>query len=109
MFAVFEKALKPTAASGHAEPPAGLVAFYWHFAKQARGLLLGLFAAGFVVALLDTLIPVFIGRIVTFITSNKPDELFANFWPHLLGMALVLLVLRPLALTTQNLVSNQAI
>ena len=109
MFAVFERALKPTAASGHAEPPAGLVAFYWHFARQARGLLLGLFAAGFVVALLDTLIPVFIGRIVTLITSYKPDELFETFWPHLLGMALVLLVLRPLALTAQNLVANQAI
>ena len=109
MFAVFERALKPTAASGLAEPPAGLVAFYWHFARQARGLLLGLFAAGFVVALLDTMIPVFIGRIVTIITSNRPDELFEKFWPHLLGMALVLLVLRPLALTAQNLVSNQAI
>jgi ATP-binding cassette subfamily B multidrug efflux pump len=109
MFAVFEKALKPTAVAGQVEPPAGLVAFFWHFAKQARGLLLGLFAAGLVVALLDSLIPVFIGRIVTIITSNKPDELFDKFWPHLLGMALVLLVLRPLALTAQNLVSNQAI
>src|SRR5262245_47986624 len=109
MFALFERALKPTAASGQVEPPAGLVAFFWHFAKQARGLLLGLFAAGLVVALLDTLIPVFIGRIVTLITSSKPDELFEKFWPHLVGMAVVLLVLRPLALTTQNLVSNQAI
>ena len=61
------------------------------------------------VALLDTLIPVFIGRIVTLITSNKPDELFETFWPLLLGMAVVLLVLRPLAITAQNLVANQAI
>src|ERR1700741_3688773 len=109
MFAVFERALKPTAVAGQVEPPAGLVTFFWHFAKQARGLLLGLFAAGLVVALLDTLIPVFIGRIVTLITSNKPEELFEKFWPHLLGMAVVLLVLRPIALTAQNLVSNQAI
>ena len=65
--------------------------------------------AGFVVALLDSMIPVFIGRVITLITASKPDELFATYWPHLLGMAGVLLVLRPLALTAQNIVANQAI
>ena len=68
-----------------------------------------LFAAGLVVALLDSTIPVFMGRIVTLITASPPDELFAKFWPHLVGMALVLLIARPIALTTQNLIANQAI
>jgi len=49
------------------------------------------------------------GRIVTLITASPPDELFAKFWPHLLGMALVLLIARPFALATQNLIANQAI
>src|SRR5262249_45947171 len=40
---------------------------------------------------------------------SPPDELFAQFWPHLLGMALVLLIARPLSLTAQNLIANQAI
>ena len=68
-----------------------------------------MFAAGFVVALLDTTIPVFIGRIVTLITTGPPEQLFARFWPHFAGMALVLLVARPAALTLQNLLANQAI
>ena len=72
-------------------------------------MLIGLFAAGFVVALLDSLIPVFIGRIVTLITSVKPQQLFDDHWPLLAGMAIVLLVLRPLALTAQNIMANQAI
>src|SRR5262247_3999272 len=109
MFALFERLLAPTAMPEHPEPPAGLVGFYWHFARQAKGLFIGLFAAGFVVALLDSLIPVFMGRIVTLITATKPEELFANFGPILLAMALVLLVLRPLALTSQNIMANQAI
>src|SRR5499433_2674296 len=109
MFALFERLLPPTAMPEDPEPPAGLVGFYWHFASQAKGLFIGLFAAGFVVALLDSLIPVFMGRIVTLITASKPEELFANFWPILLPMALVLLVLRPLALTSQNIMANQAI
>jgi ATP-binding cassette, subfamily B, multidrug efflux pump len=93
----------------HLEPPPGLVGFYWHFARQAKGLLVGLFAAGFVVALLDSMIPVFIGRVVTLITSVKPQQLVADHWHLLAGMALVLLVLRPLALTAQNIMANQAI
>jgi ATP-binding cassette subfamily B multidrug efflux pump len=109
MFALFERLLPPTTTPKNPEPPAGLVAFYWHFARQAKGLFAGLFAAGFALALLDSLIPVFMGRIVTLITSNGPATLFATFGPILLGMASVLLVLRPLALTAQNIMANQAI
>jgi ATP-binding cassette subfamily B multidrug efflux pump len=109
MFAWFEQLLQPTNTPRDPEPPAGLIAFYWHFARQAKGLFAGLFAAGFALALLDSLIPVFMGHVVTLITSSRPDTLFAAFWPILLGMALVLLVLRPLALTAQNIMANQAI
>ncbi len=109
MFSLFERLLKPTDTPERAEPPGGFVAFFWHFARQAKRLFAALFAAGFVVALLDSTIPVFMGRIVTLITASPPDELFAKFWPHLVGMALVLLIARPIALTTQNLIANQAI
>jgi ATP-binding cassette subfamily B multidrug efflux pump len=109
MFTLFERLLKPTDTPERPEPPATLVAFFWHYAKQAKGLFIALFVVGFAVALLDTMIPIFIGRIVTLITTTKPETLFADFWPLLLAMALTLLVLRPLALTTQNLLSNQAI
>ena len=109
MFALFERLLKPTLPPEHPEPPAGLMGFYWHYARQAKGLFIGLFVAGFFVALLDSMIPVFIGHIVTLITASRPEQLFAEHGPILIGMALVLLVLRPLALTTQNIMANQAI
>jgi ATP-binding cassette subfamily B multidrug efflux pump len=109
MFTFFERRLKPTDTPERTEPPPGFIEFFWHFARQAKGLFAALFAAGFVVALLDSTIPVFMGRIVTLITASPPDELFAKFWPHLLGMAAVLLIARPIALTTQNLIANQAI
>ncbi|MBX9772956.1 MAG: ABC transporter ATP-binding protein/permease [Xanthobacteraceae bacterium] len=109
MFGLFERLLKPTELPEHPEPPPGLVGFYWHFARQAKGLLIGLFVAGFAVALLDSMIPVFIGRVVTLITSVKPEQLINDHWHVLAGMAVVLLVLRPLALTAQNIMANQAI
>src|SRR5881394_2550854 len=109
MFARFERLLKPAIAPDAPEPPAGLVAFYWHFARQAKPLFAALFVAGFIVAIMDTMIPIFIGRIVTLVTSSAPATLFAEHGHLLIGMALVLLVLRPAALTTQNLLANQAI
>jgi ATP-binding cassette subfamily B multidrug efflux pump len=109
MFRLFEKALDPTELPAHSQPPAGLIAFYWHFARQAKGLFVALFVAGLIVALLDATIPVFIGRVVTLVTSSHPETLWADNWPILLGMAVVLLLLRPLAHMAQNLVSNQAI
>jgi ATP-binding cassette, subfamily B, multidrug efflux pump len=109
MFQFFERSLKPTSIAGSTEPPAGLAAFYWHFARQAKSLFIGLFAVGFAVALLDVMIPVFIGKVVTLVTASKPEELLAASWPWLLGMATVLLVLRPAAFTIQHLLMNQAI
>jgi ATP-binding cassette subfamily B multidrug efflux pump len=109
MFGLLERVLEPTAPPEQPEPPAGLMAFYWHFARQAKGLLIALFVVGLCVALLDSMIPVFIGRVVGLVTASRPDRLFAEHGRLLIGMGAVLLIVRPLALTTQNMVANQAI
>src|SRR5215467_5832867 len=109
MFRLFEKALDPTRQPARPEPPARLTAFYWHFARQAKGLFVALFATGFLVALLDSMIPVFMGRVVSLVTSSDPTRLWNEWWRTLLAMAAVLLIVRPLAQTSQNLVANQAI
>src|SRR3984893_17462336 len=109
VFRFFESLLEPTALPPEATPPAGLAAFYWHYARQARRLVAALFVAGFIVAILDTTIPVFIGRVVTLVSSNAPGALLQDNWPQLVGMALVLLVARPAAMLLQNLITNQGI
>jgi ATP-binding cassette, subfamily B, multidrug efflux pump len=109
MIRFFETYLKPTAPPQDPEPPVGLIAFYWHFARQAKGLFAALFAAGMALALLDAAIPWFIGRIVTLVTTIPEGRFFAEAWPWLGGMALVVLVLRPGAVLAQSLVANQAI
>jgi ATP-binding cassette, subfamily B, multidrug efflux pump len=109
MFTRLERALEPTRPPASPAPPARLVAFYWHFARQAKGLLAALFVAGFLVALLDSLTPAFVGRLVTLLTTSTPQRLFAQSGHWLLGMALILVVVRPAALMAQNLLANQAI
>ena len=109
MFAIFERLLKPTVSPEGPEAPPGLLAFYWHFARQAKGLFVALFVAGLAHALVDTTIPIFFGHVVTLVTSARPETLFAEHGTLLLVMALVLLVVRPAVLTMQNLLANQAI
>src|ERR1700756_3443 len=109
VFGFFENLLEPTAVPTGATPPSGLGAFYWHYARQARHLVAALFVAGFIVATLDTTIPVFIGRVVTLVSAHEPGTLLHDNWPQLVGMALILLVARPVAMLLQNLITNQAI
>ncbi|HET8762614.1 MAG TPA: ABC transporter ATP-binding protein, partial [Gemmatimonadales bacterium] len=109
LFRTFERLVEPTAVPAEATPPPGLTAFYWHYARQARWLVIALFCAGFIVAVLDSTIPVFIGRVVGLVASSAPGQLWREEWPQLVAMAAVLLVARPLALLAQSLITNQAI
>ena len=108
MFAFFESRIRATALPGTA-PPQGLLAFYWHYVRQARGLFGMMFATGLLVALIDTLIPLFIGRLVRLMESPDRVAALAEQTPMLLGMALLVLVGRPGALLLDSLVRNNAV
>ena len=108
MFAFFETRIRPTAQPGTA-PPAGLLAFYWHYVRQTRGLFAAMFATGLAVALIDTLIPVFIGKLVRLMQASDRAAALADAMPLLIAMAVLILVGRPLALMADSLVRNNAV
>jgi ATP-binding cassette subfamily B multidrug efflux pump len=108
MFAFFETRIRPTAQPGTA-PPAGLMAFYWHYVRQTRGLFAAMFATGLAVALIDTLIPVFIGKLVRLMQASDRAAALADAMPLLIAMAVLILVGRPLALMADSLVRNNAV
>ena len=108
MFAFFESRIRPTELP-QGEPPPGLIAFYWHFIRQTRGLYAAMFATGLAVALIDTLIPVFIGRLVTLMQAPDRALAFSAAAPMLLGMLAIVLIVRPLTLVADSLVRNNAV
>jgi ATP-binding cassette subfamily B multidrug efflux pump len=107
VFRYFEALLEPTNLPPEESPPTGLGAFYWHYIRQARGLIVVLFIAGFCVAFLDSMVPLFIGRVINAVSTHSPQSLLADFGLQFLGMAFVLLILRPGALFVQNMITNQ--
>jgi ATP-binding cassette subfamily B multidrug efflux pump len=108
MFAFFESRVRPTELPLGVPPP-GLIAFYWHFIRQTRGLYVAMFVTGLAVALVDTLIPVFIGKLVTLMEAADRVAAFRAATPMLVGMAVFLLIGRPVTLLLDSLVRNNAV
>ncbi len=108
MFAFFESRIRPTALPGTA-PPQSLLGFYWHYVRQAKHLFGAMFLTGMVVALIDTLIPVFIGKLVRLMEAPDRSAALADAMPSLLAMAAIVVIGRPLALMLDLLVRNNAV
>ncbi len=109
MFRWFETRVDVTAPPPPGAPPAGTLAFYWHFIRQMRTLYGAMFATGLVVSSLDAMIPVFIGRVVALISAPDPAAALQENWPWLAAMAGVLLVVRPSVQVLDALVRNSAV
>src|SRR5213076_2722789 len=98
-----------TASPAAGAPPAGLLAFYWHFVKQTKGWFAAMFAASLAVALLDTVIPLFIGRLVSLMEATDRMAALEREWPLLIGMVALVLVVRPLVLLIDVAIRHNAL
>jgi len=106
---LFHGSIRGTASPGPGAPPQGLLAFYWHFVSQAKGWFAALFAASLAVALLDTVIPLFIGRLVSLMEAADRVAALHAQWPLLLGMVGLVLVVRPLVLLCDVAIRHNAL
>ncbi len=110
LFSWVEQRLRPTdIPPPEAPPPDRLAAFYWYHLRQVRFLVGGLLLSGFAVALLDTAVPVFLGRLVALVSASTPQNFWARSRGEVLAMAAVMLLVRPAAVAVQYLLTNQAI
>src|SRR6267378_3548053 len=109
MFKYLQSRIRGTASTGPGEPPAGLLAFYWHFVRQTKGWYGLMFVTSLVVALIDTVIPVFIGKLVSLMEAPDRQAALEREWPLLLGMVALVLIVRPLAKLADMLIRHNAI
>jgi ATP-binding cassette, subfamily B, multidrug efflux pump len=109
MYRFFERLLDPIATPPAGDLPPRLLAFYWHFAKQATGVFVLFFIVSLIQALLETSIPYCIGKLVGILAKTPRDALLTTAGPTLFTMAFVVLIARPLVILGHRLISNQAI
>ncbi|HZS69774.1 MAG TPA: ABC transporter ATP-binding protein [Burkholderiales bacterium] len=106
---LFQGRIQGTARPAAAAPPAGLLAFYWHFVRQTKGWFAAMFAASLAVALLDTVIPLFIGRLVSLMEASDRLAALEPQWPLLVGMVALVLLVRPLVLLIDVAIRHNAL
>src|SRR2546423_14875115 len=94
---------------GPAAPPPGLLGFYWHFVRQTKGWFVAMFAASLSVALLDTVIPLFIGRLVSLMEAADRMPALEREWPLLVAMVALVLLVRPLVLLVDVAIRHNAL
>src|ERR1700675_554191 len=112
MLKFFERLLEPTEPPPDAPPPTldmphAMLRFYWHFVRQIPGAILALLTTGFFVAITDAAIPACIGRVVSLVSAQQPETIWAEAGTQLLLMAVLLLVVRPASHFAQFIVTNQ--
>lgn len=110
LFERFEKFVDPFKKAPDVMPPKNILAFYWHYLKQVKGILFCLLVVGFFAAIIEVAFFNFLGKIVDYIqTSQSPQHFFAQHSYELLWMAFVVLLLRPFFFLIHDLLERQTI
>ena len=98
MFHYLQSRSRGTASTGPGVPPPGLIAFYWHFVRQTKRWYLLVFITSLAVALIDMVIPVFIGKLVSLMEAADRQAALAAHMPMLTAMVVLILIVRPAVL-----------
>jgi ATP-binding cassette, subfamily B, multidrug efflux pump len=109
MFGYLQSRIRGTSSPGPGAPPPGLIAFYWHFVHQHKRWYVLMFVTSLAVALIDTVIPVFIGRLVSLMESVDRQAALAQQWPLLIGMVGLVLIVRPLVMLADVAIRHNAL
>lgn len=110
MFRFFETIVDPFRPAALIRPPDGLVAFYWHYVRQAWLPFAAVMAVGLVAAVIEVSMLAFLGAIVDYLRdAETPADFFDRHGPALAGMAFVALVARPAVFGLHTLLLNQTL
>jgi ATP-binding cassette subfamily B multidrug efflux pump len=110
MFRWFETRIDPFAGGVDVRPPDRLLAFYWHFIRQAWPGFAALLVAGFLGGVIEAALFAFVGSLVDMMrAAQSPETFLADHWPTLSFMAFVAMVARPIVSAAHDLIKQQMI
>jgi ATP-binding cassette, subfamily B, multidrug efflux pump len=109
MLRFFETSLDPFREHDESMPPASLIGYYGRYCKQVWPFLVALMTISLVVSLIEVTILRFVGALVDMLRSTSPDAVLKTHGGEFLAIALLILIGRPLASFTHDLIVQQAI
>jgi len=109
MFRFFETSIDPFRGHDPNMPPASLIGYYGRYCRQVWPFLVAMMAISLIVALIEVTILRFVGAIVDILRATPPEHVLEDHGGQFLAMALLILVGRPIASFTHDLVVQQAI
>ena len=109
MFAAFERLIDPFRAHDESMPPTTIVAYYLRYCRQIWPLIAALTTLGLVISLIEAAILSFSGTLIDMLRATPPAEVFARHRFVFIGMAGLVLIVRPLASLLHDLLTQQAL
>lgn len=109
MFTWFENRIDPYPERQLVTPPEGLIAFCWHYSRAAAPWLLTMTGLVAFIAVGEVMLFNFLGHLIDLMTDNTPQEFFDQYGLMLLGIALFVAVLQPLASTIHTIITHQTL
>ena len=110
MFRFFEKSVPPFPDTESSQPPIGLWAFTWHYAKPFRFLLLGLLITSGLIAALEAYLFAMVGQLVDWmVASADPEAFFSEHKTSLIVFMVLVLLIWPLVSYLDSLLEHQGL
>ncbi len=109
MFRLFENLVDPFAPADSGTPPATVWAFLKSHYGNFRRWMVWMAVTGVIVAVIETGLIFYTGRVVDLMDATEPGVFWATHGWELLGAALFVLLLRPLAILFNRLLLEQTL
>ncbi|WP_052341156.1 ABC transporter ATP-binding protein [Salinarimonas rosea] len=108
LFAWAESRIDPFAPFDRDEtPPGGVLPFAWHYLAPVKGWFVALTVVALAYGLFESAIYLLIGWFVDVLASGDPATILDTHGTTLVGLALLVLILRPILFFAHNIITNQ--
>ncbi|WP_394688262.1 ABC transporter ATP-binding protein [Hoeflea sp.] len=109
MFGWFERQLNPYPKSAPSAPPEGLLAFCWHYSRDAAPWLIAMSVLTALIAVGEVLLFGFLGSIVDWLANSDPEGFLDREGMRLAWMGALVLIGLPLVVLIDSLIIHQTL
>ncbi|WP_340162141.1 ABC transporter ATP-binding protein [uncultured Hoeflea sp.] len=109
MFGWFERRLNPYPEATPTAPPEGLVAFCWHYSRDAAPWLIAMSLLTALISIGEVMLFGFLGSIVDWLATSDPQGFLEREWGRLVLMGAVVLIGLPLTVLLDSLIIHQTL